>query len=146
MFPFSFWQSVGKQWAQSKGKKHFHSTGPRADPLGEMPLLSHGAFNTGRATAIHCGVGDWGKKAIYLDWGWRGKHSPVPLLLSLPLLRCPLPAAPRLAGLTLQQPVGSRGFVSVRMLTRSSKLPHKHKHQRAGMCVFWSSFLGFTGL
>lgn len=46
----------------------------------------------------------------------------------------------------LQQPVGSRGFVSVRMLTRSSKLPHKHKHQRAGMCVFWSSFLGFTGL
>lgn len=100
MLPFSFWQPAGEQRAQSKGKKHFHSPGPRADPLGEAPLLSHGAFNTGRATALHCGVGDWGKKAIHLDWGWRGKHSPVPLLLSLPLLHCPLPAAPRLAGLT----------------------------------------------
>lgn len=89
MLPFAFWQRSGGQRAQSQGEKHF-----QGHPLGETPLLSRGAFNTGKAAAVHWGTGVnlFGKaaekKAISLAWGWRGERSPVPLLSSLLLLGC----------------------------------------------------------
>lgn len=61
--------------------------------------------------------------------GQKGDLSPFGDACSaVPLSPCALLAHPELAA--------SRGFVSVRGLTRSSELPHKHKHQRAGVRVF----------
>lgn len=92
---------------------------PGLTPWASQPLLSHGASHTGKSAATHCGGGKWGKKVIYLRWG---------RLFCCSLSPCALLAHPELAA--------SRGFVSVRGLTRSSELPHKHKHQRAGVRVF----------
>lgn len=108
----------GEQQAHSKGKKRFHSHRLEGTPL-LSPSMSFRPppmeLLTLDKQQWFTGVWDWARKAVYLSWDWK-VFPGSPYIIPAPCL-------------------GLGGFC-VRALTRSSKLPHEHKHQRTGMCVF----------
>lgn len=111
MLPFAFWHRAGEQGS------------PRGDSLGMSTSPAPWSFSHWKTSSNLLWRGEQGQKGDLSQVG-------MPVLLS----SCPL--IPALALLMFPELVAPWGFVSVHGLTRPSELPHKHKHQRAGMCVF----------